>query len=213
MPRSRRSHFIRQRPASNVYHAARVAEAKGFPMTHFVTINFSMAGLSKEEVSEAFRWVRSRWADWSRRPSRKSQHGPVAPHDSWVIEGAGGVSAAHWMVHLTPGRIEDFKKRLKDWMRRVAKEREFPADTIDVKTIYSAKGATKYLLEGIDPTFATNYGVRAKDQGLVIGKRSGQSRTVGPAMKKQMRKEGTYPTANAWATRQAQKTKHQARPA
>lgn len=40
------------RPASNLWHAPKLAEAIGYPFTHFITANLQNAGCPTERASE-----------------------------------------------------------------------------------------------------------------------------------------------------------------
>lgn len=208
MPKGRATRYIRRKPASNLYHAIRIAERLGHTFSHFVTINFTLIECPDDEVSQAFRWLRARWADWMRRPSRRGQHQPCKPADAWTIEAKGGVLAAHWLIHLPEGRIEDCKARLDVWISQLAGG-TFPDNTVRVDVIYSARGLGRYVLKAIDPVYAAKYGVQPEDQGVVIDKRSGFSQRLGPTVKKQMRDAGTYPRVRPWARYSEQQVRGQ----
>ncbi|SDR59313.1 hypothetical protein SAMN05519103_06389 [Rhizobiales bacterium GAS113] len=49
-----------------------------------------------------------------------------------------------------------------------------------------AKGSGKYLLKGTNPVYAGWYGVNHVYQGIVHGKRSGFSRSLGPTVRKRL---------------------------
>lgn len=189
---SRRTHFINRKPASNLFHAIRIAEKIGQPLTHFVTLTFKRADCAPEEVSSRFEKMRDdRFSPWSRRPRKRSGARPVAPTYVWVIEAAGGVISVHWMVHLPQGRVNDFTARLPSWVEYMT-DAPINAGAIDVRPAETPKGAGKYMLKGIDPAWAASYRINHISQGVVHGKRSGYSRNLGPTAKRRLIEAGKY---------------------
>lgn len=165
-------------------------------MTHFVTINFSEAGVAPERASEIFAKLRDcKFSPWIRRPPRNSGHAKVRPTFAWVLENGGNVIAAHWLVHLPEGRVTDFQARLPAWLGAVTGADAITvAPVIHVRRAYRPRGARKYMLKGIDPGIARFYGIRPQDQGAVDGKRAGVSQSLGPSIKRRLRDEGRYPS-------------------
>lgn len=187
----RTSHHINRKPASNVLHAVRMAEALGRPLNQFVTINFGKTACTPEEAGERFEKLRdNRFGPWLRRP-RKGQPLNVAPPTyAWSFEAAGGVLAVHWLVHIPVGRVGEFREKLPQWLDAVASI-TCPS-AIDVRYAPKPMGAAKYALKGIDPIYAPVYDIQAEAQGIVHGKRSGVSACLGPTMRRRMQEEGRY---------------------
>ena len=98
----------------------------------------------------------------------------------WAFEAAGGQIAVHWLVHIPRGLVREFRRALPAWVEVTAGTIE---DTTAIKHrhIYNVIGAKRYVLKGMDPHFARQWGIRPIPQGTVIGKRSGFSRNLGPA--------------------------------
>lgn len=192
----RRTHHIKRRSASSIHHAPALAEAQGTPLTHFVTINFSEAGVAPENASEVFAKLRDdKFSPWVRRPPRNSGHAKTRPTFAWVLENGGNVIAAHWLVHLPEGRVTDFSARLPVWLGAVTgADAHAVAPVIHMRPAYRPRGARKYMLKGIEPGIARFYGIRPEDQGAVDGKRAGVSQSLGPSTKRRLREEGRYPT-------------------
>jgi hypothetical protein len=185
------------RPASNIHHAIRLAEAIGSPLNQFVTLNFSKTTCPPEMVSEQFALLRSnRFAKWVTRP-QKGGGTPCEPTFVWVIESAGGCTAVHWLVHVPPARTADFARRLPKWLADVAGEVTCES-AVHIRAAYQPKGAGRYMLKGIDPNVASFFGIRDEAQGFVVGKRCGTSINVGATAKKRLRAEGAYPEARRW---------------
>lgn len=192
----RRTHHIKRRSASSIHHAPALAEAQGTPLTHFVTINLSEAGVAPEQASEIFAKLRdAKFSPWMRRPPRNSGHTKARPTFAWVLENGGNVIAAHWLVHLPEGRVTDFRERLPSWLGAVTgTAAQAVAPVIHMRPAYRPRGARKYMLKGIEPGIAPFYGIRPEDQGAVDGKRAGVSQSLGPTVKRRLREEGRYPS-------------------
>lgn len=173
------THFIRRYPAVNIHHATRFAERIGLPLNRFVTINFSKTDCPSNRTSASFRkLLTQRFAPWLRRSSEAVQD--VPPTYVWTIEGAGGQAAVHWLVHVPKGMYRVFEKRLTDWLGSVTGARP-EARAVRIKAIHNLVGLKRYVLKGTEPIWAKHLAVRHVDQGVVIGKRSGFSKNLGPA--------------------------------
>jgi hypothetical protein len=192
--RQRHSHHIKRKPAGNLYHAVRIAEAIGTPLKVFVTINFALtSGCAGSEASDRFEDLRSNYfGPWIRRPPRKlgRERDPCAY--VWVLENSSKCINLHWLVHIPRDRIAEFKRRMPKWLTSVG-------ITILDEGALRIEPARKpvvlgfYLLKGIDPPYAGFYGVKFHSpQGMIFGKRSGFSRSLGPTAKGRLRAEGRY---------------------
>ncbi|WP_156648450.1 hypothetical protein [Methylobacterium sp. Leaf108] len=199
MPRITR--HIRRKPASNLHHAIRVADALKLPLNTFVTINISMTDCPVEQASFALARLRNNYfSHWARRPTKAivaSGSEAFNPAFVWVLEAAGGVTAAHWLLHVPEGRREDFETRLVMWVEKAIGKIESER-TIEVKDAPRPKGLGKYMLKGMEEAYAHFYGIDFKDQGVVLGRRSGYSLNLGPSAKQRLRNEGAYPEARMW---------------
>ena len=185
------THFIRRYPAVNIHHATRYAERIGLPLNRFVTINFGLTACVPERVSSAFRkLLTERFAPWLRRSAGLKDALP--PTYVWTIEAAGGQIALHWLVHVPQQIRSAFDRRLNGWVATLT-GRPAEAGAINIKPIHNIVGLKRYVLKGTDPGWAKHLGVRAVPQGIVVGKRSGFSRNLGPAA----RKRGGYRPRNA----------------
>lgn len=177
----RQSHHINRVPAVNIHHATRFAEGHGAPLNTFITINFTEVGLAAG-ASRAFRKLLcQRFAPWLRRSSGARVR--TAPTYVWAIENTASTVAAHWLVHLPNGTTKAFVDRLHSWLENLAGTPPL-ARTVQIKRVYNLIGARRYILKGVSPDWARHLGIRASDQGVVNGKRSGFSRNLGPAARK-----------------------------
>jgi hypothetical protein len=188
----RPTHHINRKPASNLHHAVRIAEVIGLPLNYFVTLNFSCTCCQPDEVSRLFSIMRAnRFGPWVKRPGRNSGKTPCPATHAWVIEAAGGVVSVHWLVHIPPGRVTDFTARLPGWLVDITSG-PLDAGAVKVERAYAARGASKYMLKGIDPAYAAFYGVQHVPQGVTYGRRSGYSNNLGPSVKRRLKAAGKY---------------------
>jgi hypothetical protein len=176
---TRATSFIRRYPAVNIHHATRYAERIGLPLNRFITINFDLTECLPRGASHAFRkLLTQRFAPWLRRSAGIKEQ--IPPTYVWTIEAAGGQTALHWLVHLPQQIHSAFDRRLSDWLATLTGA-SIEAGAIKIKPIHNIVGLRRYVLKGTEPVWAKHLGVRPVSQGVVIGKRSGFSRNLGPA--------------------------------
>ena len=200
----RQSSHISGSAARNVYHASRYAKAIGgaqanraYPqatanaavsLNLLVTIDWSKTATGIDNFhrlrNQRFcRWLRTRGIQLGRdlRPhyiySREQQH-------------------VHWEVHMPEELIEEFKDLLPRWITSLENTGTGPRkrsintaptmpDVVDVRAVNNTVGLRNYLLKGIDPRQAHRFGVkRTANQGIVTGRRTGVSRSLGSAARK-----------------------------
>jgi len=116
----------------------------------------------------------ARW--WRRQPSRVRTR-PAGPCVYvWVAENASGQHCIHWVVNLPADRRPDFVKRLPGWVAKIAGIVQPGA--IDIVSVHNAAGLRKYLLKGCEPAYAAFCKIDFEDQGDIVGKRCGVSRSL-----------------------------------
>jgi hypothetical protein len=169
---------INRRPGVNIHHATRYSDVVGLPLNRFVTVNFTLTECSPDRASHTFRkLLTQRFAPWLRRTASNADG--VRPTYVWTLEAGGKQLAAHWLVHVPNGLHRAFERKLAEWLRSLtgaAPENR----AVNVRSVTNLIGARRYLLKGIDPAWANHLRIRHVDQGIVIGKRSGFSRNLGP---------------------------------
>lgn len=179
---ARTSHHINRLPAVNIHHATRFAERIGRPLNQSVTINLSQMGCSHAAASGLFRRIlANRFAPWLRRAAPNIDG--VAPTYVWTLEAAGGQDAVHWLVHIPKPLMGVFREKLLEWIIEVARE-PIDATALHITPVYNLVGVRRYILKGVSPVWGSHLGVRPVPQGVVVGKRSGFSRNLGPAARK-----------------------------
>ena len=178
----RQSAQIGRKPAANIHHATRLAERIGLPLNQFVTINYSKTACPPEDASATFRVLLASWfARWLRRHPKNKKR--VSPAYVYVFEAAGGQTAVHWLVHIPRGLIREFWQLVPAWLEVTAGPVDGPG-AVKHRRVYGLVGAKRYILKGMDPHFAKAWKIRPSPQGVVIGRRSGFSRNLGPTARR-----------------------------
>jgi len=173
------SKHINRVPAVNIHHATRFSERIGLPLNTFVTISLSNTP-EPRAASRIFRKLLcERFSPWLRRSAGSS----TPPTYVWTIEQTRGVTAAHWLVHVPKGIGTKLGRKLEAWLGSLTGEEAASGD-IQMKPIYNLVGVRRYVLKGVNPVWAERLGIRAVDQGIVNGKRSGFSKNLGPTARR-----------------------------
>ena len=179
---SRVSVHINRDPAVNFHHATRVAALQGEPLNWMVSINFSLLSVKPQDASGLLqKLIGQRFAPWLRRTA--SNDNQIRPTYVWSIEAPNGSLNGHWLVHLPKRLSASFGARLESWAEGLTGLPPQP-HAIHIQPIYNLIGARRYALKGINPVWAKHLGIAHVPQGLVIGKRSGFSRNLGPTARK-----------------------------
>jgi hypothetical protein len=191
--------FVGPKAAQTNYYADMQAARLGLPINVRVTINFSLLEISPEKATSIFRKMRSsRFAKWVSRPRRGC--GPAAPAtDYHGFENKRGEEVyrqigpslphnvhVHWSMHIPTGRRKDFEGELYRWVNEMAGRKEWPALALEVEALTFGQPA-KYLNKGARLHDARRYGAnpdKIAEQGLIIGRRTGTSRNIGPARRR-----------------------------
>jgi hypothetical protein len=175
--RYRVSHHIKQPTVAAILNAVNLAREKGLPLNYMVTLNFSKTNCPEEAVSEIFALLRdNHCTPYLRRPQKRRGLDGVQHTYVWTLENHNGVHG-HWLVHLPEGRDGLFMEKLPLWLEKVTGGVICPS-AIDIRPAHNAVGAAKYMLKGINPIWASTYGIEASEQGRIVGKRGGTSRNV-----------------------------------
>lgn len=188
---------IGQKAAQTNYYAPRQAEAIGLPFTHMVTINFASTAIDPRLATEAFARLRTNhFAKWARRP-RKGCGPAFAPTWSYAFENSqGGVPFTtmepsdphnlhvHWCLHIPPTRVHEFTLKIWEWVETITGGITGGAEAIDIRSDRNNHG---YLIKAASEGIVEIYGrgVKARDEGVVIGLRADSSRNIGPTRRRE----------------------------
>lgn len=191
--------YVGPKAAQTNYYADMQAARLKLPINVRVTINFTLLGVEPEDATFVFRKMRSsRFAKWVSRPRKGC--GPAAPPtDYHGFENRRGDEVyrqigpglphnvhAHWSMHIPTKRRRDFEAELHRWVNEIAGHGGWPVLALKVEDLTFGQAA-KYLNKGAKPPVARRYGAnpeKIREQGMVIGRRTGTSRNIGPARRR-----------------------------
>jgi hypothetical protein len=193
----RQTDFIRQIPARNLHHAIRLANSKNLPLNLFVSLNFSLTDCPEKDTDLAFRLIRLHFAKWVTRPRRSLAAHAAPPTFVWVIENQDGCLNAHWLVHVPPARHSEFQALLTPWLEKAA-GMIYASQAIDIRPAEHPTRIGKYMLKGMFPSMARNFGIHPERTGWVTGRRIGHSKNLGPVELARIRDLGKHPPASRW---------------
>ncbi len=187
---------INIRQARNTRPAILRAEELGLPLNRVVTINFTCQGIEDEiAITTILEKIRGRYCRWAKEPGKKRRAEPFIGTMMWFLENTGHI-AAHLMMHVPSTRLINFKIELERWIAKYTNV-EIQPDSLDVRNIYNPHGLRKYLLKGINPAIAKLYRVNAIPQGIILGKRMGFTKNLGPSQCIAHRKKRSYYAPNS----------------
>lgn len=188
------SNRIGKKAAQTIYYAVgEQAQRIGLPLTHHVTINFSLTDVDPKTAPAVFAKLRRNHFDkWARRP-RQGTGTTFVPAYAYVFENSRNGRSfetlepgdphnmhVHWVLHLPPDRAHEFKMKLFEWLDGFCKTPS-EARAIQIDDIYEPKGLRRYVLTGTDERWAARYGASHESQGLVVGRRTGTTMNLGPS--------------------------------
>lgn len=191
--------YVGPKAAQTNYYADMQARRLGLPINVRVTINFTLLDVPPEEATYVFRKMRSsRFTKWVSRP-RKGCGPSAPPTDYHGFENKRGDEVyrhigpglphnvhVHWSMHIPSGRRRDFEAELHRWVNEMAGHSSWPNMALKVEDLTFWEPA-KYLNKGAKPAIARRYGANPKkisEQGMIIGRRTGTSRNVGPTRRR-----------------------------
>ncbi|MDB5395276.1 MAG: hypothetical protein JWM91_2782 [Rhodospirillales bacterium] len=88
----------------------------------------------------------------------------------------------HWAVHVPPARMFDFGNQVWNWVRLTAGEITGGAETIKITDIPDLKALRGYFVK--ESKVAARFGGIHRPQGIIIGRRSGTTRNIGPTARR-----------------------------
>jgi len=171
--------------AENLEAANYYAEQIEKPLNAFLTIHWDNQG-GDGTVQERNGRLRTNVRKWL---GRKDQDLAAI----WVLE-RGVVSGlhGHYLIHVPRRLLAGFKDMLPQWTGVAALPRDqWPAEQLkphvlgygedgiwQLARVYNSVGLQRYLLKGVKDRWRS-HGIRHKDQGIVIGKRCGNTHNLG----------------------------------
>ncbi len=168
---------IPRRSAEAVFHAVRYATDIGRPLNIHVTISFIALSIDDDAVPRFFAIMRERVGRWWRYQNAKGRGlGPI----TWVHCHANPAGSRHvdWLIHVPSEAQKDFAKSLIKCLQKLARRKDI-GDGLHIQPIATPGSVAKYILRGVDPAYAEYFHLRSANEGLVMGRRTGASRSVG----------------------------------
>lgn len=207
----RESRRLNQKPVFNFFQAFHAARIQKMPLNYMVTINFWQTAHAPGEEVRIFQKLRaSYFTKWACRPRKETckKLGLKYPHygkcaHAWVFENTSADTDeinkvhVHWLVHLPKEMKDEFWSLLPSWLEKSGALP--PSDDLDYRDIIDIKdvGTVYYCMKDANESFAEHYHIYyrsnlADDEGRIFGKRSGYSRSIGPAVVRNLRKNKMY---------------------
>lgn len=174
---------IRYASALTAFYAARFARDQDRHLNTLVTLNFTTLGITDDDAVEFFRQVKARAATWwrYRREKTKSPFYNIGPFD-WVMVHANprGSAHVHWVIRVPQGHQAEFDAMLVNRIKKLAGLEDLKT-ALNIKPIpkKGVGGVMKYCLRGVNPNDGPRFFLRAANEGTVIGRRVGVSRSLG----------------------------------
>jgi hypothetical protein len=186
------SSALGHKATQTLYYAIEQAERINLPLNAYTTLNFALTTIPAHSAVQAFGKLRANYYNkWARRP-RRGQRPAYEPTYAYVFENTidGKACTAlepdgshnvhvHWLVHVPAKRRHDFDGLVYGWLDRVADELS-PANAVKITNITNPLGLRRYTLKGSNEIWAPRYGAAHTPQGVIVGRRSGVSRNLGP---------------------------------
>ena len=146
--------------------------------------------------------MREKFGRWIKRPPVSSIAKPAPPTFVWVIERPlGGQHVdCHWLLHVPAARQKDFERKLPAWLSSVAGDIINETAAIHVQDAYAPRGAGKYMLKGMHPSWAAHYDIDFEPQAEIYCRRSGFTKNIGPTQKRRLIATGKHPKPQTWVS-------------
>ena len=162
-----------------------------------VTIQWNLTATKQDN----FQGLRNeRFCRWLR--TRCKQLGlSVAPYYIYARE----KNHVHWQVHIPEVLVEEFTDLVSRWVtslehkgkgprKRAENHEPAPDGAVLVQRVRNSVAVRKYLLKGIKRADAFRFGIKVvEDQGVVYGRRTGVSRTLGRAAREKAGYRSCFP--------------------
>jgi len=171
--------------ADNLLAAADHAKQIRKPLNTFLTIHWDNQG-GDGTVQERNSRLRTNVRKWLERKGEKLTA-------VWVLErGINTGLHGHYLIHVPHRRLTGFKEMLPKWTGFEALPRDqwppeqrqphvlgYGQDGIwQLARVYNSVGLQRYILKGVKDRWRSR-GIRHRDQGIVIGKRVGNTHNLG----------------------------------
>jgi hypothetical protein len=142
------------------------------------TINFTDLGLNDDDACSLFRRLRTKL----RRAWKYQRQQKLLPighlDDVGAHENPNGIRHVHWMVHVPPSVRPWFEMMVEKILKRLTNLSDL-GTALQIKDVIAPGTLAKYILKGVKPELAGYFHMEAVDQGVVYGRRTFVSRSIG----------------------------------
>jgi hypothetical protein len=182
-PTTSATQVICRSAGENIMHAIRYATARQRPFNTHITLSFTDLGVGAVEAGSFFSAIRNGVARrWKREREQKGR--PIGTFDdAYVHEHPGnGRRHVHWLLHRPVAvPVAELETAIRVRVaRRAGLDDLGTALHFQHDDVVKAPGMLgKYLLKGLDPRYGGYYRIRTENMGVIVGRRSGASRSVG----------------------------------
>lgn len=173
---------LARRSAEALLHAVRFASESETPLNTFITINLNVLGIASVEATTFFQRLREKIARaWAyKRANHMPALGPL--RDCHTHENPGGnMPHVHWLISIPLNYRAEFLSGLEKRLVKMTNVAEL-GNALHVQSIATPGTLAKYLVKGVDPCFKDYFHLaKVTDEGRVLGRRMGVSRSLGRA--------------------------------
>lgn len=169
------STFIRPRQTREILRAARHAWRIERELNRWAVITFACPDGDELRPQRQLREIRKKVWSWLYYKRRSRVVDPLT--DVRVWEHVGDRYHVNWMLHIPEPYIEEFRRKLPVWVKKVLGE--VPEGTLHEDEIWNINGLLKYMLKGTLPSHAHRFGIEPEPQGIVWGRRAVSATCLG----------------------------------
>ncbi|MBL1422553.1 MAG: hypothetical protein COC24_018765 [Alphaproteobacteria bacterium] len=171
MTKTNYTEHIGRRAATNVFHAFDFAKNTGHPMNVYTVLH--LRDQLSASVTTQFTKIRRKFRNWYNYRQKKSGGQALPPIYTYTIEAPTGAVHVNWVLHMPEGMLEEFQKKLQQWVEKTTSDLQ----PFDIKitriTPDTDKRVANYCNKGVDPQYVEYFklGKIAEPQGRIHGRR------------------------------------------
>ena len=182
-----KSHFIRKKAAQNVFNAVDFALHLKTPLNLYILIN--LVGAPQYNHKMVLDDIMQKYRRWNSYRNRVFRDRDLPPLWVYTLENNHGNNPhVNWLVHVPDSCIEDFKKKIHLWCKRVLGN--YSENDIHITTVNmdAYKQPVNYILKGIDSYYVARFHLEKfykGSQGVVFGCRARPSNALNVSARKE----------------------------
>ena len=177
----------------NILQATAFASVIGYPLKYHLTIKWT------DKANDHYSQILRKISEWQRYNCKQAAF-------VWAREAARGPHI-HILLYLPKERASRFRKRLRHWLKKLLDLRRLPKGLVQCRQAHAfgdiqihIAHRVRYILKGSDDDtrLFMNYCGKRED-GHVVGKRSGTSQSLGVAARRRV--GGALPSGHRKVTK------------